>query len=75
MAGIKKPTIYVLNVSESDLKQDFNLPFKHVKVSAKLEAELSDLSELEQEAYLKELGVDLLAHSASFGKTQDKSSV
>src|SRR3989344_9572545 len=74
MAGIKKPTIYVLNVSESDLKQDFNLPFKHVKVSAKLEVELSELSKSDQKDYLRELGIDLLAHAASFGKTQDKSS-
>ena len=58
MAGIKKPTIYVLNVSESDLKQDFNLPFKHVKVSAKLEAELSDLSGSEQKDFLRELDIE-----------------
>ena len=57
LAGIKKPAIYVLNVSESDLKRDFNLPFEYIKISAKLEAELSDLSEKEQKEYLKELGV------------------
>src|SRR3989344_6555390 len=63
LASIKKPTIYVLNVSEKDLKkampagrQDFSLPFSFIKICAKLEAELSDLSESEQEGYLKELG-------------------
>lgn len=58
LGGIKKPTLYVLNVSEGDLKKDFDLPFTYLKISAKLEAELSDLEEEEQKAYLAELGVE-----------------
>ena len=57
LAGIKKPTVYVLNVSENDLKKDFDLPFPYIKICAKLEAELSELPEVEQKAYLKELGI------------------
>lgn len=57
LGGIKKPAVYVLNVSEADLKKDFDLPFDYLKISAKLEAELSDLSEAEQKAYLTELGI------------------
>ena len=75
LASIKKPTIYVLNVSEKDLKkampagrQDFSLPFSFIKICAKLEAELSDLSESEQEGYLRELGVDPSAHSTNSGQ-------
>src|SRR3990167_2480419 len=63
LAGIKKPTIYVLNVSEKDLKKDFSLPFPFIKICGKLETELSDLSGSEQEDYLRELGVDPSASS------------
>lgn len=58
LGGIQKPTLYVLNVSEAHLKRDFNLPFTYLKISAKLEAELSDLEKEEQKAYLAELGVE-----------------
>ncbi|MBI3283053.1 YchF family ATPase [Candidatus Curtissbacteria bacterium] len=58
LAGITKPVIYVLNVSEQDLKKDFDLPFNYIKICAKLEAELSALSEVDQMEYLKELGVE-----------------
>lgn len=58
LGGIQKPTLYVLNVSEKDMKKDFSLPFSHLKISAKLESELSDLEEEEQKAYLAELGVE-----------------
>lgn len=55
---IKKPTIYVLNVNEKDVigKDD-----KFIKISAKLEAELSELDEKDKKEYLEELG---LKHSA-----------
>lgn len=57
-AEIDKPTLYVLNVSEGDLNKDFKVEFPYIKISAKLEAELSELSSEEQESYLRELGVD-----------------
>ncbi len=57
LGEIKKPSIYVLNVSEADFAKDFNLPFPYIKISAKLEAELSELPETEQKDYLKELGI------------------
>lgn len=58
LSGIRKPTLYVLNVSESDLKHEFNFSFSYLKICAKLESELSDLEEVEQKAYLRELGVE-----------------
>jgi len=57
LGGIKKPTIYVLNVSESDLAKNYDLTYPYIKISAKLEAELADLSVREQKEYLKELGI------------------
>lgn len=66
LGGIKKPTIYILNVDEKSLtgitgstsikvlEQDAQV----IPICAKLEAELSDLSEEEQKAYLKELGIE-----------------
>lgn len=59
-AGIEVPTIYVLNVAESEINRDFNLPFAYLKVCAKLEFELADLSDNEQRQYLAELGVEKL---------------
>lgn len=64
-----KPEIIVLNVSEQSLRnaskitQDhanlFKIPQdKFVVVSAKIESELSELSDEEQKQYLKDLGVD-----------------
>jgi len=65
LGGIKKPTLYVLNVSENQLK-DGNLP-KEIKIGqkeielipvcAKLEAELSDFAADERALYLKEMGI------------------
>lgn len=66
LAGIKKPTIYVLNVDEKSitgikgtisikgLEQDAIV----IPICAKLEAELSEISEEEEKAYLAELGVN-----------------
>lgn len=69
-ADIEKPTIYVLNIDEKDLgkpkKEDASrlAPWARggtpntIIISAKLEAELSELSESDRKAYLKELGLD-----------------
>ena len=66
LGGIKKPTIYVLNVDErsitsttgtkgiTGLEQDAVV----IPICAKLEAELSELPEDEQKTYLKEVGID-----------------
>lgn len=56
-----KPTLYVCNVSESDLSiKDTAQPTQFqpsVLVSAKVESELSQLPEEEQQTYLQELGL------------------
>ncbi len=50
-----KPVFIIANVSENDLKNQF--PENTIAVCAKIEAELSQLSEDEQEEYLKSLGL------------------
>ncbi|HUW24099.1 MAG TPA: redox-regulated ATPase YchF [Patescibacteria group bacterium] len=66
LGGIKKPTIYVLNVSEDQLK-DQKWPSRIkvgeeevelVPVCAKLEADLADFSSEERKQYLKEMGIE-----------------
>jgi len=58
LAGIEKPAIYVVNVDEKDLA-DPSVPLTGaVKIAAKLEAELSELSSGEAKEYLKELGIE-----------------
>lgn len=57
-----KPMIYVLNIDEDDLNTDithsYNLEDNNcIKLSAKIESELSSLDESDAEAYMKELGV------------------
>lgn len=65
----KKPFIVVLNVDENDLKNANSIEEKYagelgvnkdqiVVISAKTESELSDLSEEDGKAYLKDLGVE-----------------
>lgn len=49
-----KPVLYVANVSEQELSQST----ASFAISAKIEAELASLSEEEQKAYLKELGLE-----------------
>lgn len=65
LGGIKKPAIYVLNVSEDQLT-DKSWPPKvkvggeeidFLPICAKLESELMDFSEEEKQQYLKELGI------------------
>lgn len=63
-----KPVLVVLNIAENDLKNASTLEAEFAKntglkndqviaISAKIESELSGLSEIEQKAYLKDLGV------------------
>lgn len=57
-AGIKKPTLFVLNVSEADFgkaKAELN-GILAIPICAKLEAEISELPKDEQEEYWQELG-------------------
>jgi GTP-binding protein YchF len=51
-----KPTLYIANVSEKDIKKEF--PENTVAVCAKVESELADLSSDEQKEYLKSLGLE-----------------
>jgi len=51
-----KPMFTVANVDEEELKENF--PEDTIAVSAKIESELSELSEDEQKDYLKTLGVE-----------------
>jgi len=58
----KKPEIFVLNVGEEQLQSDNILPegidsVNSVIISAQIESELSNLSQEDQDAYLKELGL------------------
>ncbi|MDP2720825.1 MAG: redox-regulated ATPase YchF [bacterium] len=59
-----KPIIYVFNVAENDLTgtdpvSDLEQKFQpNVVISAKIESELSSLTEAEQKDYLKELGLE-----------------
>lgn len=59
LAGIKKPTIYVLNVSEQDLgKVEAEIDgIKAIPIAAKLEAEIGELEVSEQQKWWEELGV------------------
>ncbi|PIZ00197.1 redox-regulated ATPase YchF [bacterium (Candidatus Howlettbacteria) CG_4_10_14_0_8_um_filter_40_9] len=56
-----KPHIYVLNVDESHINDSANQELgtaNYIKISAKIEAELSDLPEEDAKEYLKEIGQD-----------------
>lgn len=56
-----KPVIYVDNVNENELSQNTASPVNgdnKVKICAKVEAELSELSREEQREYLKQLGLE-----------------
>ncbi|MFA5047416.1 MAG: redox-regulated ATPase YchF [Patescibacteria group bacterium] len=50
-----KPMIYILNVDEDRIFQETD----YLTISAKIEAELSELSEAEAKEYLKDLSLDL----------------
>ena len=64
-----KPMIYVLNVSEDEIKEDSELVLKvkeyaqktnteTVKISAKIEEEISDLPEEDRAMFLEDLGIE-----------------
>jgi hypothetical protein len=63
LAEIKKPTIYVLNVDESQLQNTKqttkNIEFEGelIVICAKLEADLAELADEEKKEYLKEAGI------------------
>lgn len=50
-----KPILYVANVDEDELKNDY--PVHTIAISAKIESELADLSDEEQKEYLKDIGL------------------
>lgn len=49
-----KPVLYIANVSEDQLKEKSDM----LAISAKVESELASMSEDEQKAYLRELGLE-----------------
>ncbi len=53
-----KPMLYVVNVDEGGHATQINGTTPQIEISAKLEAELADLSEEEAKNYLKELGLE-----------------
>ncbi len=53
-----KPMLYVVNVDEGGKAEPIDGKTPQIEISAKLEAELADLSETEAKEYLKELGLD-----------------
>lgn len=53
-----KPIIYLYNIDEESLGKDLQLPANSIAICAKVEAELSELSEQDSQEYLKELGVN-----------------
>ncbi|MEX0621471.1 MAG: DUF933 domain-containing protein [Candidatus Woykebacteria bacterium] len=57
-AGIERPSVYVINIDEKDLPTPGVGILGAVKISAKLENELSELSKNEQKEYLKTLGIE-----------------
>jgi len=58
-AGIEKPTLYVVNVSEKDLPNEIKIDTEPlIKICAKLEEDLSDLNSEEKAEYLKQSGVE-----------------
>jgi small GTP-binding protein len=58
LADIVKPAMYVVNADEKDIASSEVPITGAVKISAKLEAELSELSPKEAKEYLAELGVE-----------------
>lgn len=53
-----KPMLYVVNVDEGGKAVQIDEKTPQIEISAKLEAELADLSEEEAKEYLKELGLE-----------------
>jgi len=57
LADIKKPTIYVYNIKEEDLKKEHPSQKDTIYISAKMEEELIDLSDNEAKQYLESYGL------------------
>jgi len=55
LAEIKKPTLYVLNVKEEDINKKHDL--NTINISARMEEELTDLSDNEAKQYLESFGL------------------
>lgn len=71
-----KPVLYVYNVSEKEYGQmssdrGTNVQKDILKISAKLEEELADLSETERLEYLKELGIEQTGLERLIAKAYD----
>lgn len=69
----QKPLIYVLNSDEDKLKDNLPSEFlgQALRINAKIEAELSELNESDQEAFLKELGLSESGLSRVIKKAYD----
>ncbi len=52
-----KPIIYLYNISENDINRKLKLPDNTIPICAKLESDLTNLSEKDSKEYLKELGI------------------
>lgn len=52
-----KPLLYCYNVDEEELKKPASLPDNTIRICAKLEAELTELSDQEMRDYLKDSGI------------------
>jgi len=52
-----KPLLYCHNVDEEELKKPASLPDNTIRICAKLEAELTELSDQEMRDYLKDSGI------------------
>src|SRR3989344_2121010 len=72
-----KPIIYVLNVDEDNVTvgdgrdRPLQVDDRYIRISAKIEAELADLSDEEAKAYLKELGLKLSGPEALIKKSYE----
>jgi hypothetical protein len=53
-----KPLFIVINVPESQIKENIILNYPSIQVSAELEEEISRLAETERAEFMKELGID-----------------
>lgn len=52
-----KPVLYVINVDEVDFQKEVVLNYPYIKICAKLESELADLSKEEAKQLMEELGI------------------
>lgn len=59
LAGIKKPTLYVLNISENQIESPpiIHYPSSIIQLCAKLEMELAELNSGERKEYLNQVGI------------------